>query len=166
MYRLLTLGLLIATVHGAVISNEVTETPRIHTSEQLISAIVNDCFDINGMSCLKGKVLTYLDTVLGLKAEQARAFDENNVDKVIYDRMSRVLATNEIRCELPKMIFGDVAVTYRADRGVDFDMSEEKQGLSQQIIVSFSRFNDNFLLHEQLHEESLRRSFSSLFYFS
>jgi len=127
MYRLLTLGLLIAAVHGAVISNEVTETPRIHTSEQLISAIVNDCFEINGMSCLKGKVLTYLDTVLGLKAEQARAFDENNVDKVIYDRVSRVLATNEIRCELPKTIFGDVAVTYRADRGLDFDMSEEKQ---------------------------------------
>ena len=131
MYRLLTLGLFIAVVQGAAISNEITETPRIHTSEQLVSAIISDCFEINGMSCLKGKVLTYLDTVLGLKAEQARAFDENNVDKVIYDRVSRVLATNEIRVELPKIIFGDVAVVYRADRGVDFDMSEEKQGLSK-----------------------------------
>lgn len=128
MCRLLALGLLIATVHGASISNAITETPRIHTSEQLISGIMNDCFDSNGVSCLKGKVLTYLDTVLGLKSEQARAFDGVNVDKVIYDRVSRILATNEVRVELPKVIFGDVAVIYRADRGVDFDMSEQPEG--------------------------------------
>lgn len=133
MYRLLTLGLFIVAVQSAAISNEITETPRIHTSEQLVSAIINDCFELNGMSCLKGKVLTYLDTVLGLQAEQARAFDSKNVDKVIYDRVSRILATNEIRVELPEMIFGDVAVTYRADRGIDFDMSEEKQGWFNEI---------------------------------
>jgi hypothetical protein len=129
MYRLITFGLFIACVHSAAISNEVTETPRIHTSEQLISAIVSDCFEINGMSCLKGKVLTYLDTVLGLRAEEARAFDDSNVDKVIYDRVSRVLAANEVRVAMPKAIFGDVVVTYRADRGVDFDMSEQPEGL-------------------------------------
>lgn len=128
MYRFLTLGLFIATVSGAAISNDITETPRIHTSEQLISSIISDCFEMNAMSCLKGKVLTYLDTVLGLKEEQARAFDDGNVDKVIYDRVSRVLATNEIRVELPRVIFGDVDVTYRADRGVDFE-STEKQGM-------------------------------------
>lgn len=127
MYQLLTLGLFIATVSGAAISNEITETPRIHTSEQLISSIINDCFEINGMSCVKGKVLTYLDSVLGLKAEQARAFDDRNVDKVIYDRVSRVLATNEIRVQLPQIIFGDAALTYRADRSLDFDLSEEKE---------------------------------------
>lgn len=128
MYRFFVLGFFLATVHGAAISNDVTETPRIHTSEQLISAIMNDCFDLNGMECMKGKVLTYLDTVLGLRAEQARAFDENNVDKVIYDRVSRIMATNEIRVELPKVIFGDVAAIYRADRGIDFDMSEKREG--------------------------------------
>jgi hypothetical protein len=128
MYRLITFGLFIAAVHSAAISNDVTETPRIHSSEQLISAIVSDCFEINGMSCLKGKVLTYLDTVLGLREEQARAFDDSNVDKVIYDRVARVLASNEVRVELPKAIFGDAAVTYRADRGIDFDMSEKPEG--------------------------------------
>lgn len=128
MYRLLALGLFIAMARGSPISNEITETPRIHTSEQLISAIVNDCFEINGMSCLKGKVLTYLDTVLGLKDEQARAYDDDNVDKVIYDRVSRVLAANELRVQLPQIIFGDAAMTYRADRGLDFDLSEEKEG--------------------------------------
>jgi hypothetical protein len=129
MYRFLTLGLFIATVHGAAISNQLTETPRIHNSEQLLTAIVNDCFEANGMSCMKTKVLTYLDTVLGLRSEQARAFDDENVDKVIYDRVARVLATNEVRVELPQAIFGDAAVVYRADRGVDFDVSE-KEGLS------------------------------------
>lgn len=129
MYRLLTLGLFIATAHAAAISNDVTETPRIHNSEQLLTAIISDCFEVNGMSCMKGKVLTYLDSVLGLRSEQARAFDSNNVDKVIYDRVARILATNEVRVALPKAIFGDVAVTYRADRGVDFDMSEKEEGL-------------------------------------
>ena len=136
MYRLLTFGLFIASVHGAAISNQVTETPRIHNSEQLLSAIVNDCFEVNGMSCLKAKVLTYLDSVLGLKSEQARAFNDNNVDKVIYDRVGRILATNEVRVALPQAIFGDAAVTYRADRGVDFDLSEENEGLS----IEFSHF--------------------------
>jgi hypothetical protein len=133
MYRFLTLGLFIATVHGAAISNQVTETPRIHNSEQLLTAIVNDCFEVNGMSCMKTKVLTYLDTVLGLRSEQARAFDDENVDKVIYDRVARVLATNEVRVQLPQAIFGDAAVVYRADRGVDFDVSE-KEGLSSDCI--------------------------------
>lgn len=128
MYRLFVLVSLAIAVNGAAISNEITETPRINTSEQLISAIVSDCFDLDGMSCLKGKVLTYLDSVLGLRAEQARAFDEKNVDKVIYDRVSRILATNEVRVALPEIIFGDVAVTYRADRGLDFEVSEKPEG--------------------------------------
>lgn len=124
--RFLALGLFIATVHGAAISNQITEMPRIHNSEQLLTAVVNDCFDVNGMSCVKEKVLTYLDTVLGLKSEQARAFNENNIDKVIYDRVSRILATNEVRVGLPQAIFGDAAVVYRADRGIDFDVSENE----------------------------------------
>jgi hypothetical protein len=137
MYRLFTLGLFIATVQGAAISQEVTETARIHNSEQLLTAIISDCFEVNGMSCLKGKVLTYLDTVLGLQAEQARAFNENNVDKVIYDRVARILATNEVRVDMPKAIFGDVTATYRADRGLDFEMSETKEGLDSSNFVVF-----------------------------
>jgi hypothetical protein len=151
MYRFLTVGLFIATVQCAAISNAITETPRIHTSEQLVSTIINDCFDLDGMSCLKGKVLTYLDTVLGLKAEQARAFDEDNVDKVIYDRVSRILATSEVRVELPKVIFGDVAVTYRADRGVDFDMAEKQEGLLVQLEDRAMNFNFCSLLNPKLH---------------
>lgn len=126
MYRLLIVGLLIASAYGAAISNEIIETPRIHSSEQLITAIINDCDEISSMSCLKGKVLTYLDTILGLNVEQARAFDEKNVDKVIYDRMSRVLASNEFRVQMPQFIFGDALITYRADRGLDILERDEE----------------------------------------
>lgn len=126
MFRVIILGIAIVAVQSAAITNDVT--PRIDSSEELVSAIVSDCFEMNGMSCLKGKVLTYLDTVLGLREEQARAFDEKNVDKVIYDRVSRILATNEVRVGLPSVIFGDVAVTYRADRGLDFEVSEAPEG--------------------------------------
>lgn len=142
MYRLITLGLFIVTVNGAAISNHVTETPRIHSSEQLLTAIVNDCLEINGISCMKGKVLTYLDTVLGLRSEQARAFNDNNVDKVIYDRVGRILASNEIRVELPQVIFGDAAVTYRPDHGLDFDVSEKEEGLQtkQKKMINFLKY--------------------------
>lgn len=126
MYRFLRLLGLIAAVHGAVISNQITEMPRIHNSEQLVTAVVNECFEVNGMSCVKEKVLTYLDTVLGLESEQARAFSENSIDKVIYDRVARILATNEVRVGLPKAIFGDAAVVYRADRGLDLEVLENE----------------------------------------
>lgn len=129
MYRLLVLGLFFVTAHGASLrTNEITETPRIYSGEELIASVVNDCFTINGMSCAKTKVLTYLDTVLGMKTEEARSFDSENIDKVIYDRVSRILNSNEIRVQLPKIIFGDVVATYRADRGLGFKVSEKPEG--------------------------------------
>lgn len=139
MFRLIVLGLFCAatvTVNCASIkTNEVTETPRIHSGEQLISAIVSDCFDIDGMTCAKGKVLTYLDTILGLRSEEARSFENMNIDKVIYDRVARILASNEIRVELPKVIFGDVTATYRADRGVEFKVSQKPEGEKEKSIL-------------------------------
>lgn len=105
---------------ASIASNLVVDaTPRIATSEQLLSSIVNECFsDDSVMNCLKGKVLIYLDGVLGLQEEQARAFEEQNVDKVIFDRVARVLATHEFKVQLPE----DAVVTYRADKGVNFDV--------------------------------------------
>lgn len=104
---------------ASIASNLVEERPRIASSEELLSSIVNECFaDSSVMGCLKGKVLLYLDGVLGLREEQARAFDETNVDKVIFDRVARVLATHEIRVQLPE----DTVVSYRADKGLDIDV--------------------------------------------
>ncbi|XP_058458912.1 uncharacterized protein LOC131435225 isoform X1 [Malaya genurostris] len=105
---------------ASIASNLVEEaTPRISTSEQLLSSIVNECFDQDSvMNCLKGKVLVYLDGVLGLSEEQARAFEEQNVDKVIFDRVARILASNEFKLQLPE----DAVVSYRADKGVNLDV--------------------------------------------
>lgn len=128
MYRFVVFAFLVASVHSAAISNDITETPRINDGEELISAILSDCLNINGMSCLKGKVLTYLDTVLDLRVESARSYSEKNVDKAIYDRVSRILATNEIQVELPKVLFGDVIASYRPDNGIDFKVSQKPEG--------------------------------------
>ncbi|EAT45788.1 AAEL002955-PB [Aedes aegypti] len=105
---------------ASIASNLVVDaTPRIATSEQLLSSIVNECFeDDSVMNCLKGKVLVYLDGVLGLREEQARAFEEQNVDKVIFDRVARILATHEFKVQLPE----DTVVSYRADKGVNLDV--------------------------------------------
>jgi hypothetical protein len=125
MNRIIVLSVLFTIAHSASISNEIVNAPRIYSGEELISAIVNDCFEIDGMSCMKVKVLSYLDTVLGLKSEQGRSLD---VDNLIYNRISRILATNEIRIDLPKVIFGDVTASYRADRGVEFSVSQKPEG--------------------------------------
>lgn len=147
MNRFVVFALLVASVHSAAISNEVYETPRIQNGDELISGILSDCLNLNGMSCLKEKVLTYLDTTLGLQVESARAFDEKNIDNAIYDRVSRVLATNEIRVELPKVLFGDVAATYRSDNGVDFIVSQKPEG----ILKSHSKVLKINCNHSQLH---------------
>lgn len=128
MFRIVILAFLLTVASGAVISNEVTETPRIHDGEELISVIMRDCFDLNGMSCLKGKVLTFLDTVLELKSENARSFNAQNLDKTIYERVSRILSTKEIRVELPKILFGDVVASYQSDRGIDFIVKHKSEG--------------------------------------
>ncbi|XP_052863659.1 uncharacterized protein LOC128270297 [Anopheles cruzii] len=105
---------------ASIASNLIEERPRIATSEELLSSIVNECFSgySSVMGCLKGKVLLYLDGVLGLREEQARAFDETHVDKVIFDRVARVLDTHEFRVQLPE----DTVVSYRADKGLDIDV--------------------------------------------
>ncbi|XP_058813166.1 uncharacterized protein LOC131677390 [Topomyia yanbarensis] len=112
---------LFGAVSCASIASNLVEaaTPRIATSEKLLSAIVNECFEQDSvLGCLKGKVLVYLDGVLGLSEEQARAFEEQNVDKVILDRVARILATHEFKLQLPD----EAVVSYRADKGVNLDV--------------------------------------------
>lgn len=77
------------------------------------------------MHCLKEKVLNYLDTVTGIEEEvSGRAFDDDVIDKVITDRVARILNTNEIRVQLPETFFAQSVVTYRADRGFDMEVPE------------------------------------------
>lgn len=127
---LLAIALAFTTCHGAVFSNDIlVETPRIKSGDELLTAIVDDCFTANSATeCLKSKVLAYLDNLLGLGGESARAYAPENIDKVIYDRAARVLNKNEFRLRLPEYVFDGAELTYRADRGLDVDVPKSDDG--------------------------------------
>lgn len=121
--------LLLATValaHGYAIQDNEIETARIQTSDDLLNSVISDCFEAESpISCLKVKVLSFLDTKIGVTSESARALDEKNIDKVIFDRVGKILSTNEFRFQLPEFIFQNAVVSYRADRGLDVEFPEE-----------------------------------------
>ncbi|EDW84594.1 uncharacterized protein Dwil_GK13053 [Drosophila willistoni] len=117
--------LVASSVQGAAIDNAVT--PRIHSSDELISTIVDKCFHSNAMHCLKEKVLTYLDTMANVEEDvSGRAFDDDVIDKVIVDRVARILHSNEMRLQLPQTFFAGSVMTYRADRGFDLELPKEE----------------------------------------
>lgn len=114
-----------ALVHSYSIRDNEIETSRLQTSDDLLNSVVSDCFQADSsMSCLKVKVLAFLDTKLGVTSESARALHEKNIDKVIFDRVGRVLNENEFRFQLPEFLFQSAEVSYRADRGFDVDFPE------------------------------------------
>lgn len=119
-------GILVSVQCASIEKNLVYESPRINSGEQLVSNVINDCFSGETVSCLKGKVLNYLDTQLNINEEYGRSFDAKNIDEVIYDRAGRVLATKEFRMELPETFFNRAIVSYRADQGLDIELNKEE----------------------------------------
>ncbi|XP_055384942.1 uncharacterized protein LOC129614391 [Condylostylus longicornis] len=114
-------------VNGAAIDNSILyEEPRISSSSELLDTIVDNCFNNDALNCLKEKVLNYLDTLNGISTESARSFDEKNIDKVIFERVARILNTYEFKVQLPETLFQNTVVTYRADRGLDFELTKEE----------------------------------------
>ncbi|CAG9794742.1 unnamed protein product [Diatraea saccharalis] len=115
----------VALANGYSIKDNEVETARLDTSDDLLDSVISDCFGADSStSCLKVKVLSFLDTKLGVTSESARALDEKNIDKVIFDRVGRVLNENEFRFRLPEFLFQSAEVSYRADRGFDIDFPE------------------------------------------
>ncbi|KAJ2941495.1 hypothetical protein O0L34_g14541 [Tuta absoluta] len=118
----------IVLVQGYAIKDNEIETGRIQTSDDLLNSVISDCFEAESpVSCLKVKVLSFLDTKLGVTSESARAFEESNIDKVIFERAGRILNTNEFRFQLPEFLFQRAEVSFRADRGFDVDFPEEQE---------------------------------------
>ncbi|XP_068625698.1 uncharacterized protein Osi20 [Battus philenor] len=116
-----------ALVHSYAIKDNEIETTRLKTSDDLLNSVISDCFEASSpMSCLKVKVLSFLDTKLGVSTESARSFDEKNIDKVMFDRVGRILNNNEFRFQLPEFFFQNAEISYRADRGLDVEFPEEK----------------------------------------
>ncbi|XP_075144648.1 uncharacterized protein LOC142219644 [Haematobia irritans] len=117
--------LLLITVNAAAIDNSVGE-PRMKSSADLLSNIMDNCLNANGMHCLQEKVLHYLNGIAGINEAEdevsGRALSDDGMDKVIVDRVARILNDNEIRMEMPDAS----AITYRADRGFDLEIPKSE----------------------------------------
>ncbi|KAJ0170775.1 hypothetical protein K1T71_013547 [Dendrolimus kikuchii] len=127
----------VAIVRGYTIQDNEIETARIQTSDDLLDSVASDCFEAESlMSCLKVKVLSFLDTKAGITTESARSFEEKNIDKLIFDRVGRILNSEGFRFQLPEFIFQGAEVSYRADKGldVDFPESNEENGEARGIL--------------------------------
>ncbi|RVE53679.1 hypothetical protein evm_001571 [Chilo suppressalis] len=127
----------VALANGYSIKDNEVETARLYTSDDLLDSVISDCFGADSStSCLKVKVLSFLDTKLGVTAESARALEEKNIDKVIFERVGRILNENEFRFQLPEFLFQSAEVSYRADRGfdVDFPKAETENGEARGIL--------------------------------
>lgn len=117
---------IVVAVNGASVNNNfVIESPRLYSGDELVSSIVNECLDGEAMPCLKGKVLTYLDTQLNIDEQYERSFGKSDMDEKIYDRVARLLNTKEFRVQLPETFFENAALTFRSDRGIDIDLPNE-----------------------------------------
>lgn len=132
-------------VNGASVNNNfVIEIPRLYSGDELVSSIVNECLDGETMPCLKGKVLTYLDTQLNIDEQHERSFGKSDVDEKIYNRVARLLNTKEFRVQLPETFFDNAALSFRSDRGIDIDLPNEvvEEGLI--IFFLFAHFENLF----------------------
>lgn len=109
-----------SAIAGVVDNSVYTERTRINSGNELISTILNNCYDMN---CLKGNVLSYLNSYLGVDERSARSME--SVDEQIYDRIAKILKSDEFRFELPETFFRKSEISFRADRGFDVKVSEE-----------------------------------------
>lgn len=117
----LFLCILSGTYAGVVDNTVYTErNDRISSSTELISNILNNCYDMN---CLKGNVLSYLNTYLGVTESVARS--AQNVDEQIFDRVARYLKTNEFKYQLPETFFHKSEISFNAEHGFDVKVSED-----------------------------------------
>ncbi|KAJ1525438.1 hypothetical protein ONE63_010250 [Megalurothrips usitatus] len=104
---------------------------KIRSGEELLSAIVNECLggDMSTMTCLRVKVLSYLDTVVGssdsvAEVVSARGLEDGaadaRLDKLIASRVRRYFNTHEFRVNTPDFLFEDGGVlSFRPSEGVD-----------------------------------------------
>lgn len=107
-------------------ANQVdASTVRVASGEQLVEAVINDCLAAAGTTaCLKGRVLSYLDTQLGASegasAYAGRSFEsDNKLDEVLVDRAARVLQQQSFSVRLPEAVFGGAVLSYTPEAGLD-----------------------------------------------
>lgn len=106
---------------GVVDNSVYPDSARINSGSELVSAILNNCYDMN---CLKTNVLKYLNTFLGIN-EHRSARSMESVDEDIFNRIAKIIRSNEFTYELPETFFHKSLITYREDRGFDVKVSED-----------------------------------------
>lgn len=104
---------------------------KIRSGEELLSAIVTECLggELPTMSCLRVKVLSYLDAVVGLhgasaaEVVSARSLGDGSadakLDKLISARVQRYLNTHEFKVKLPEFIFQEGVLSFKPSEGID-----------------------------------------------
>lgn len=121
IYKIVALLCIVHSALAGVVDNSVyTEHARINSGSELVSTILDTCYD---MKCLRTNVLKYLNSFLGVDERSARSM--GSLDEQIYDRVARILKTNEFEYELPETFFQKSQITFRADRGFDIKVSED-----------------------------------------
>lgn len=122
-YGLLVVLCVSSYVCASTVDNSVySETPRINNGDEMVSSILNNCYD---MDCLKGNVLGYLNTLVNEPSDAGRSLNTADVDEAIFQRVGKYLNTHEFKVQLPETFFRKSEVTYRADRGFDVEVSKD-----------------------------------------
>lgn len=109
------------TLAGVVDNSVYPDSARINSGSELVSTILNNCYDMN---CLKTNVLKYLNAFLGIREDRS-ARSMESVDEEIFNRVGKIFRSNELTYELPETFFHKSLITYRADRGFDVKVSDE-----------------------------------------
>jgi hypothetical protein len=138
-------GLAIASSATSLGDNEIFlgSTRRISNGEELLSAVVADCFTgsddgVSSMSCLRLRVLDYLDSVVGV--EEARASEGSDVeilDARILTRVTRYLKSHEFKVRLPEFFFQEAVLTFRPGKSfTDFKVEFPKPDANEDRAIN------------------------------
>ncbi|XP_069679320.1 uncharacterized protein [Periplaneta americana] len=128
--------------------NEIvgSSSRRISNGEELLSAVIGDCFtggdkSVSSMSCLRLKVLSYLDSLVG--EEEARAFEDSDgekLDSMILARTTRYLHSHEFKVQLPEFLFQEAVLTFRPGKSLaDFKIEFPKPDPNEDRALSEAR---------------------------
>jgi hypothetical protein len=125
--------------------NEIigSSSRKINSGEELLSAVVRDCFTgsdngVSSTSCLRLKVLNYLDSVVGIQgARSLEESDAEQMDAMILSRVTRYLKSHEFKIHLPDFVFQEATLTFRPGKSlVDFKVEFPKSDASEDRAIT------------------------------
>ena len=125
--------------------NEIigSSSRKINSGEELLSAVVGDCFTgsdngVSSTSCLRLKVLKYLDSVVGFQdARSLEQSDAEQLDAMILSRVTRYLKSHEFKIHLPDFVFQEATLTFRPGKSlVDFKVEFPKPDASEDRAIT------------------------------